>query len=955
MILKSVRLKNFKCYENHSQDFELGITSICGENGAGKSSLLEAISWALFNFLPYSSNSRIIKHGKKSAEVELIIKSSLNAREYMIKRRTQGLTSVYDMNYKQVVAEGVGNVQDWIKHELGLRQSDNLAAICKNGIATPQGSLALDFTETPENRRKIFDTLLGFDEYKVLNISLAEALKLLKEEVQGLKVEMARFENVEVEIPSLEKELEIKQIELNNLKPILINFNNTLNSIKTEFDLAKNTQQNYQNISKELEKLNIEIIDLTSELKDLEIKQKRELDLRNEAENYIKIKVQKKEFDLQKKEFDLQKNKNIQLSQALELEKENIIKTEKALTELKDLKNEYENLKDKAETYTKLLKEEKVLIQRKSQLKAELEQEERIKTDTIKLNLESQESEINIKSILETENNIKQIPALEEELEKLRFEFNEVNNLEKQINKLIKPENLDANTQSENELKENYKQSLENLIKEEKYQSQLLAQAELNESLIPKLSESGICPLLLEPCLNLKSKAKIGQNLVEVQKKEIETNLNQTNNKINTLKIQIESSEKLINYLNTFGQIQENIKNRNSLALKDAGVKLREKLDQLKIQKNNFENIPKLKIKLQDIQNKIDNNKSVLSKIELSKIELIELENKSINLHNEIISLKEQADRALILKSELEKENLFENILQNQKYKITDLEKELLNINQILESLKEIPEKLIAIEHELETLEKIYLEWIKLKEALENLIKLENKRTLLEEKTKELINQKTDLELNLKDENYFIQTTELIKEKQNLINYNTGQIHSLEYLTKNLTDRINDLKEKQKTFEKYKTDLEVQKNKENKITKMRAYFKELSIRLAKEYTAKISQRATNLFREIMQDSSFELTWSEDYEIITYKNGQKLTFDLLSGGQQVSAAISIRLSLLQELSNISFAFFDEPTAHLDTERRNQLALQIASIKSFSQLFVITHDESFASQANTVINI
>ena len=100
----------------------------------------------------------------------------------------------------------------------------------------------------------------------------------------------------------------------------------------------------------------------------------------------------------------------------------------------------------------------------------------------------------------------------------------------------------------------------------------------------------------------------------------------------------------------------------------------------------------------------------------------------------------------------------------------------------------------------------------------------------------------------------------------------------------------------------------VMENNENKITKMRAYFKELSIRLAKEYTAKISQRATNLFREIMQDSSFELTWSEDYEIITYKNGQKLTFDLLSGGQQVSAAISIRLSLLQELSNISFAFF-----------------------------------------------
>ena len=48
MIFKRLKLKNFKSYKDEIIKFDKGITVVVGENGAGKSSIFEAISFALF-------------------------------------------------------------------------------------------------------------------------------------------------------------------------------------------------------------------------------------------------------------------------------------------------------------------------------------------------------------------------------------------------------------------------------------------------------------------------------------------------------------------------------------------------------------------------------------------------------------------------------------------------------------------------------------------------------------------------------------------------------------------------------------------------------------------------------------------------------------------------------------------------------------------------------------------
>ena len=120
-----------------------------------------------------------------------------------------------------------------------------------------------------------------------------------------------------------------------------------------------------------------------------------------------------------------------------------------------------------------------------------------------------------------------------------------------------------------------------------------------------------------------------------------------------------------------------------------------------------------------------------------------------------------------------------------------------------------------------------------------------------------------------------------------------------------------------------------------------------------QYT--ISIEANQLFREITGRHDVTLRWMKDYEITIEEEGRERPFLNLSGGEQMAAALAVRLALLKELSEVNIAFFDEPTTNMDEERRRNLAQQIGRIKDFHQLFVISHDDSFEGYTDQIISL
>lgn len=125
--------------------------------------------------------------------------------------------------------------------------------------------------------------------------------------------------------------------------------------------------------------------------------------------------------------------------------------------------------------------------------------------------------------------------------------------------------------------------------------------------------------------------------------------------------------------------------------------------------------------------------------------------------------------------------------------------------------------------------------------------------------------------------------------------------------------------------------------------------------VARNYVFHVSAEANNLFREITGAAERTLKWTEDYSIIVEEDGFIRPFALLSGGEQMAAALSVRLALLKQLSGIRIAFFDEPTTNLDADRRENLAMQIGAIRHFDQLFVISHDDTFEGYFDHEIRI
>src|SRR3989440_10651258 len=139
------------------------------------------------------------------------------------------------------------------------------------------------------------------------------------------------------------------------------------------------------------------------------------------------------------------------------------------------------------------------------------------------------------------------------------------------------------------------------------------------------------------------------------------------------------------------------------------------------------------------------------------------------------------------------------------------------------------------------------------------------------------------------------------------------------------------------------------------MEQFRKLIKEAAPHVLKAMLGDISAEANRIFGEIMGDRSAQLSWQNDYEIILRRQGVNRTFAQLSGGEQMSAALSVRLALLKKLSTLNIAFFDEPTQNMDELRRINLADQIRRVRGFDQLIVISHDDTFEQGLDSLIRL
>lgn len=209
MIVREIRLENVKSYGSPAEVIRLsrGVNAICGANGAGKSTVLEAIGCALFQHLPYRQEE-FVREGETSGTITVVVESRVDQRTYEVVRKVGRGSSqyVYDPDIGQQIARGEADVRRWLHQHLRIDEEVDLRTLFLDSVGPPQGTLTAAFLESRQDRIGKFNRLLRVEEYEeayrrlaALDAALADDLKQVELAIAGLEPQVAKRAAVESE------------------------------------------------------------------------------------------------------------------------------------------------------------------------------------------------------------------------------------------------------------------------------------------------------------------------------------------------------------------------------------------------------------------------------------------------------------------------------------------------------------------------------------------------------------------------------------------------------------------------------------------------------------------------------------------------------------------------------------------------------------------------------------
>ena len=215
MIPVQVTLKNFLSYQDASLDFSgLHTACICGSNGAGKSSLLEAITWVVWGESRAASEDDIIHTGAKDARVDFTFEA--NGEIYrVIRTRRRGTSSALEFQieteegFKSLTGKGLRATQEEVINHIKLDYDTFI-----NSAYLRQGRADEFMLKRPSERKEILAELLKLNQYDELEDKAKELSRQLKargEELERtlgtIKSQLQQQETIAQQRTELETEL----------------------------------------------------------------------------------------------------------------------------------------------------------------------------------------------------------------------------------------------------------------------------------------------------------------------------------------------------------------------------------------------------------------------------------------------------------------------------------------------------------------------------------------------------------------------------------------------------------------------------------------------------------------------------------------------------------------------------------------------------------------------------
>ena len=337
MIIRQLQLKNYKQYTELDLEFKTGLVGIIGRNGAGKSTIFDAILYCLFGRdedKKETIRSTYATNEKENISLELSFE--IGDALYVVKREFKGKALTTRANlYRN--DQHIATDSDVNTEIVKLLKLDKDAF--KRSVFSGQKEIGELSAATGEERKKMVRKILGLDKLEKIHQTIKEDANGLKKEIKGqrenllseerkasihqeMSVHNERIAQINIQKVDIVAQLKLEQEAETSTKISFeaeeqkLKVKNALDLELTKYsELSKNLTEQISTIEKELEDLEQLAKRCQEQLPEIQRLELQKKELEQARETAIRYESQKKY-----KELILGEEKNLTANKAAQKE-----------------------------------------------------------------------------------------------------------------------------------------------------------------------------------------------------------------------------------------------------------------------------------------------------------------------------------------------------------------------------------------------------------------------------------------------------------------------------------------------------------------------------------------------------------------------------------------------------------------------------------------------------------
>ncbi len=342
MDLKQLKIKNIRSFTDEVIEFPSGTTLLAGSIGAGKSTILLAIEFALFGITKEISGAALLRNGADKGTVELSF--AIDKKEITIKRSLKRGSSVTQeagfISINNATREATATeLRQAILSLLNYPQeflTKSPSTIYRYTVYTPQEEMKSILLGSRDDRMAILSRVFGIDKYKLMKENAELFIANIRAKAREFAVVIADLEEKRAEEKATKEEIAQKEKIVQGLLPQIEKLRDELREEKKKCLLFEEEMKKMQEIKKAREICETTIQHKINESGRLKARQTRLEEAIHELES--EVNKEKDEPKIEKSVEEMEKK-----MQQQELERREMIKQ---VQERKTLIQQSEKIKD---------------------------------------------------------------------------------------------------------------------------------------------------------------------------------------------------------------------------------------------------------------------------------------------------------------------------------------------------------------------------------------------------------------------------------------------------------------------------------------------------------------------------------------------------------------------------------------------------------------------------------